>query len=108
VTATFEVLLTYIGFTLSVVAGLTVVGLLVSRRREGAPRGYAAWGYPVTPLLFLGLSGWMVVHAMLERPVVALAGLGTISSGVVLYLLVGRPSATSRRLAATQGAARPD
>jgi hypothetical protein len=31
----------------------------------------------------------MVVHALLERPVVALAGLGTIASGAVLYLLVG-------------------
>jgi len=40
-TATFEALLTYIGFTLSLSAGLTVVGVLVLRRREpGLERPY--------------------------------------------------------------------
>jgi APA family basic amino acid/polyamine antiporter len=91
-TATFEVLLTYIGFTLSLVAGLTVLGVLVHRYREPhLPRPYRAWGYPVTPLLFVALSAWMILHAFVERPVVALAGLGTIAAGVVLYVLIGRP-----------------
>lgn len=89
--ATFEVLLTYIGFTLSLSAGLTVVGVLVLRVREkDLSRPYRTWGYPVTPLLFAGLSSWMVLHALVERPVIGLAGLGTLGSGALLYLLLGK------------------
>lgn len=99
VTATFEVLLTYIGFTLSLVAGLTVLGVVVLRIREpGLARPYRAWGYPVTPLLFVGLSAWMVLYALVERPSVALAGLATVASGVVLYLLLGRGRSTRAAL----------
>ena len=57
VTSTFEALLTYIGFTLSLCAGLTVLGVMVLRRREpGLERPYRAWGYPLTPLLFVLLA----------------------------------------------------
>ncbi len=89
VTASFGALLTYIGFTLSLVAGLTVVGVFVLRLREpDLERPYRTWGYPVTPALFVGLSTWMVAHALVERPVVALAGLATIASGLGLYALL--------------------
>jgi APA family basic amino acid/polyamine antiporter len=104
-TATFEVLLTYIGFTLSLVAGLTVLGVLVHRFREPRlPRPYRAWGYPVTPLLFVALSAWMILHAFAERPVVALAGLGTVAAGAVLYVLIGRPEPARARAASDEAA----
>ncbi len=97
VTASFGALLMYLGFTLSLCAGLTVAGVFVLRRREpGLPRPYRAWGYPVTPALFVGLSAWMIVHSLIERPVVALAGLGTVASGLGAYALLARPG--SRRL----------
>lgn len=91
VTASFATLLTYIGFTLSLSAGLTVLGVFVLRAREPAlPRPYRTWGYPVTPILFLLLSAWMIVHALHERPVAGLAGLATVISGWLAYLLVSR------------------
>jgi APA family basic amino acid/polyamine antiporter len=90
-TATFEVLLTYIGFTLSLMAGLTVLGVLWLRLREPRlRRPYRAWGYPLTPLAFVALSGWMIMHALIERPIIALVGLGTLAAGGVLYVLLGR------------------
>jgi APA family basic amino acid/polyamine antiporter len=71
---------------------------VVLRLREPAlERPYRAWGYPATPVLFIGLSGWMTVHALFERPVVALAGLGTIAAGVVLYALLGRTALARER-----------
>lgn len=86
--ATFEDLLTYIGFTLSVFAALTVVGALVLRRREpAAPRPFRALGWPLTPLLFLALSVWMVVSSILEKPVVAAWGAGTLVVGLLLYVV---------------------
>jgi APA family basic amino acid/polyamine antiporter len=88
-TSTFEALLTYIGFTLSLSAGLTVAGVLVLRQREPElERPYRTWGYPITPLAFVALCLWMSSWALWERPVVAFAGLGTIASGLVLYLVV--------------------
>ncbi len=92
-TSTFETLLTYIGLTLSLLAGLTVLGVIVLRHKEPKlRRPYKAWGYPVTPLLFVGLSAWMIIHTIIERPMTAIASLGTVACGVVLYVLVGRPS----------------
>jgi APA family basic amino acid/polyamine antiporter len=91
VTSSFGALLAFIGFTLSVVAGLTVLGVVVLRLREpGLARPYRTWGYPATPLLFLALSAWMVGHSLAERPVSSLAGLAIIALGLVLYLVVAR------------------
>jgi APA family basic amino acid/polyamine antiporter len=90
-TATFEVLLTYIGFTLSIMAGLTVFGVMWLRRREPElARPYRVWGYPFTPIAFVALSGWMILHALVQRPMVAVAGFVTLGSGAVLYVLLGR------------------
>lgn len=93
-TASFGTLLAYIGFTLSISGGLTVAGVLVLRRREpDLARPYRTWGYPVTPLLFIALSLWMVVYTLIERPEAALPGLGTLAAGGVAYLFLGRRGA---------------
>jgi APA family basic amino acid/polyamine antiporter len=90
-TSSFGALLRYAGFTLSVVAGLTVLGVIVLRVREPAlPRPYRAWGYPVTPLLFVALSLWMAVHALREVPAASLAGLATLAVALGLWALLGR------------------
>ena len=90
-TSGFGALLRYVGFTLSLVAGLTVLGVIVLRVREpGLARPYRTWGYPVTPLLFVGLSAWMAVHAVLRVPGAALAGLGTVAGALALHALLGR------------------
>ncbi len=89
--ASFEALLTYIGFLLSLSAALTVAGVVVLRRREPArQRPYRAFAYPWTPLAFVFFSGWMIVHALTARPVQALAGLATIGCGLGLYWVLGR------------------
>ena len=87
--ADVDALLTYCGFTLSVIAALTAVGVIVLRLREPAlPRPYRTWGYPITPLLFAALSAWMVGHAVLQRPVAALAGGTTLALGLVGYAVL--------------------
>ncbi|HIA02950.1 MAG TPA: amino acid permease [Myxococcales bacterium] len=87
--ASFESLLTYVGLTLSLVAGLTVAGVIWLRIREPElQRPYRTMGYPFTPLLFIALSGWMIIYAVQERPVVTFAALGTIVSGLLAYWAV--------------------
>jgi APA family basic amino acid/polyamine antiporter len=106
-TSSFGTLLGFIGFTLSVSAGLTVLGVLVLRVREPhLPRPYRTWGYPVTPLLFLGLSIWMIGHALVERPASSIAGVGTIAFALALYALVARagsPARSATTLAESEG-----
>lgn len=111
-TSSFDALLTYLGITLSLSAGLTVAGVLVLRVREPElARPYRTWGYPLTPLLFLGLSSWMIVHAVSQRPVVALAGAATVVSGLLLYLPLARgrcvASGDERPAAAPAGSLAP-
>ncbi len=97
VTASFDTLLTYIGFTLSLFAGLTAVGVVVSRyRHPGLERPYTTFGYPLTPLLFASLTSWIIGHTLWQRPVAAGYGLATLGVGFVLYLL----AAASRARAA--------
>ncbi len=89
-TSAFESVLVYVGFTLSVLTTLTVIGLLRIRQVEGKNReGYSTWFYPITPLIFLALSLWMLLYSLVNRPVQSLLGLGTVLSGLVVYLLAG-------------------
>lgn len=93
-TASFETLLGYIGLTLSLFAGLTVMGVIVLRvRQPELPRPVRTWGYPFTPVLFTASTVWMVVWSVSVRPGAALAAVGTIAGAAVLYALVnlGKP-----------------
>ena len=97
-TATFELLLTYIGFTLALSSGLTVTGVLVLRHREPRlGRPYRVLGYPWTPLLFVSLTLWMVFHTLTERPLAAVFGVATLASGVGLFFLMGGPKTSPPR-----------
>lgn len=90
-TATFAGLLLYVGFTLSLVAGLAVLGVFVLRHRgPDLRRPVRAWGYPATPLLFVALSAWMIAHALVRNPASSLAGVATALLGVGLHAVLGR------------------
>ena len=88
-TATFNAVLTYVGFTLALFASLTVLGVFVWRiRHPHLPRPFKTWGYPVTPAIFLLLYGWMIVYLFIERPLPSVCGLLTVASGLLLYKLL--------------------
>lgn len=90
-TASFDALLTYTGFVLTLGSAATVAGVFVLRAREPAlARPYRAFGHPFTTLVYLALAAWMVIASILERPQVALAGGATLALGAVLYLLLRR------------------
>ncbi|NOZ86184.1 MAG: amino acid permease [Deltaproteobacteria bacterium] len=94
ITATFEVLLTYIGFTLSLCAGLTALGVIRLRtRHREINRPYSVWLYPVPPILFAGLSSWIALYSLVEQPMAGVAGIVTIGIGLASYFLLGRTHA---------------
>jgi APA family basic amino acid/polyamine antiporter len=89
--ASFDTLLIYIGFTLSFFALLTVMGLMRIRRADRTNReGYTTWGYPVTPLLFIVGNLWIIIYSIRSRPAAALIGLATIGLGILAYFFFER------------------
>lgn len=92
-TNAFESIMLYIGFTLSLITSLTVLGLFVVRLTDKKEHsGYKTIGYPITPILFLLAEGWMVVFTFKERPYESLIGLVTVLSGFILYYLAKKLS----------------
>ncbi len=86
VTSTFDSIVNYIGFILSLSAFMTVAGVFVLRLTEPQlPRPYRVWGYPFTPLIFLAVTGWMMFFVVRQRPMVLVAGAATLAVGLVVY-----------------------
>lgn len=84
----FQGVLIYAGFVLNLFTFLTVLGLFVLRFRQPTlPRPYRAWGYPFTPLIFLGLSGWTLAFILRDKPMESLYGLATLAVGAMVYFL---------------------
>jgi APA family basic amino acid/polyamine antiporter len=88
--ADFDDLLMYTGFTLSIFAALAVGSVFLLRRRRDIPTPYKMWGYPWTPLAYVALMLWMIAAGIIERPITAAYGLGTLALGGVLYLITKR------------------
>lgn len=87
-TKSFEAVLEYIQFSLTFSSFLTVLGVIVLRRtRPDMVRPYRSWGYPFTPLLFLAVTGFMLLYLVVERPVQSFAGLATLLAGLVIYAI---------------------
>ncbi len=97
ITSSFQTIITYMGFTLTLCSFLTVLGVFVHRLRyPEVPRPYKTWGYPATPLIFLGISLWMLTFILKDKPMESLAGLGTILLGLPVYLMASRQQLGSR------------
>ena len=95
-TSTFESVLVFSGFVMGVNTFFAVAGVFVLRHRHGTPVTYKTWGYPVTPLIFLGLMAWTLIYILLNRPVEGVAGLLMIAAGGLVYVFterLNRPSA---------------
>jgi APA family basic amino acid/polyamine antiporter len=85
-TATFDKLLLYIGFTLSLFATLTVIGMIKLRFTQPAiQREYRTIGYPLTPLLFILGNLWIIYFSIISRPATAITSFGTIGVGLIVY-----------------------
>jgi len=86
----FPQLIYYIAFTLSLFTMLTVLGMMILRFREGKPAGYRAWGYPVTPILFLITTAAVAIFFVQDKPTESLYGLSTAAVGFIFYFFSKR------------------
>ena len=91
-TGTFQTVLIYTQFSLLLCSFLTVLGLIVLRIREPElERPYKVWGYPITPLLFLAVTLYMMIYVISDKPTESLLGLITVIGGLIIYFLAKEP-----------------
>lgn len=87
-TQSFEAVLDFIQFSLTLCSFCAVLGVIVLRfTKPDHPRPYRTWGYPVTPLIFLSVTGFMLYYLMVSRPAQALAGVLVMLAGLILYAI---------------------
>jgi len=90
-TGTFEQVLVLIQMALILFSGLTVLGVIVLRIREPKlERPYRTWGYPLTPVLFLGVSAFMIYYTVESMPRQSMEGFATVLAGLIVYFVSGR------------------
>ena len=99
-TQSFEKVLDFIQFALLFCSFFTVLGVIKLRiTRPDLPRPYRAWGYPVTPVVFLLVTGLMMYYLLTERPLQAFLGMLIMISGLAIYAIFHKraePGAASR------------
>jgi len=87
-TQTFEAVLDFIQFSLTACYFLAVLGVIVLRRKQPLlPRPYLVWGYPITPVLFLMVTAFMMYYLITQRPMQSLAGLLMMLAGFLIYAI---------------------
>ncbi len=87
-TSSFESVLVFSGFILALNSLVTVLGVFVLRvRQPDLPRPYRTFGYPLTPLIYLGLTTWTLIFVVINRTQESMMGLGVIVAGLIVYAL---------------------
>ena len=85
-TRSFEAVLDFIQFSLLFCSFFTVLGVIKLRiTQPDLPRPYRAWGYPVTPLVFLLVTGFMMYYLLIDRPLQSFLGIVIMISGLLIY-----------------------
>src|SRR5450631_2875993 len=87
-TRSFEAVLDFVQFALLFCSFFTVLGVIKLRvTQPELPRPYRTWGYPVTPVVFLLVTAFMMYYLLTERPVQSLLGTLMMMSGLLIYAI---------------------
>jgi APA family basic amino acid/polyamine antiporter len=83
---TYDQLFTYVVFASWVFYAMSCAAVI--RLRASAPhlpRPYRVWGYPVSPVVFIGFAAWLVANTVVESPVESGIGAAIVLAGVPVY-----------------------
>jgi APA family basic amino acid/polyamine antiporter len=99
-TRSFEAVLDFIQFALLFCSFFTVLGVIKLRiTKPDLLRPYRAWGYPVTPVVFLLVTLFMMYYLVTDRPLQSFLGILIMISGLLIYAVfrkrTGAGSATA-------------
>jgi APA family basic amino acid/polyamine antiporter len=82
----FNQLLTYTVFVMVFFGFLSGFSLFLLRRKPMAKGDYySAWGFPITPIIYICITGWITITTLLDKPVESIAGLVLVSLGLPFY-----------------------
>ncbi|HQU83245.1 MAG TPA: amino acid permease [Pyrinomonadaceae bacterium] len=82
----FDTLTDYVIFGSWIFYALVTSSVFVFRKKmPNAERPYKAFGYPVIPVLFLFVAGWLLINTLWTNPVQAFAGIFLILLGLPVY-----------------------
>lgn len=86
---TYNALLDYIVFVVLIFYILTIGGIFVLRRSQpNLPRPYKAFGYPVIPILYIGLASFICIVLLRVKFDTTWPGLLIVIIGVPIYFFV--------------------
>ncbi|MBX3283665.1 MAG: amino acid permease [Acidobacteria bacterium] len=90
-TGSFDTLTDYVIFASWIFYAAVTSSIFVYRRKfPDLPRPYKAWGYPVVPVVFLLVAGWLLVNTMWNSPTRSFVGIGLILLGLPVYYYLTR------------------
>jgi APA family basic amino acid/polyamine antiporter len=99
-TRSFEAVLDFIQFALLFCSFFTVLGVIKLRITSPTlPRPYRAWGYPLTPLVFLLVTGFMMYYLSTERPLQSAWSTVIMISGLFIYAIFRKRDAAAAAIA---------
>jgi len=83
---TYDQLYTFVIFAAVLFYALAGASVIVLRRRHPEwPRPYRTWGYPVTPILYVGVSVVVLGNTLINQPVESGWGLAILGCGLPAY-----------------------
>ncbi len=95
-TRSFESVVQYTQFSLLLCSLLTVLGVMVLRRRRPElARPCRLWAYPLPPIFFSAITLWMMFYLLRSKTVESLGGLATALVGLLLYFCASKRPAPS-------------
>jgi len=83
---TFEQILIYCGVLLTLSSMIAVFGTFILRRQKDTLYTYKSPLFPLFQILFTGLSLWMMLYAIINKPLETLAGTLNLFLGWLTYL----------------------
>lgn len=87
----FDTLTNYVVFGSWIFYGLVTASIFVFRRKyPDAERPYRAFGYPVIPVLFLLVTGWLLVSTITSEPKQSFIGIILILLGLPVYYYLAK------------------
>jgi APA family basic amino acid/polyamine antiporter len=95
-TGSYETLFSYTILSAWIFYTMSVAAVLVLRRRlPNAPRPYRMWGYPATLWMFLAVSAWFLVDALVNQPKPSIYALLLTAAGIPFYFIWRRKPRTA-------------
>lgn len=85
-TSSFEQVLIYTSICLIIISSLTVFSLFFSRFKEkNLSRPYKAFGYPLTPLIYLMLNFWILFYSFIHSRFESFIGVCIFLFSIIIY-----------------------